>query len=74
MQVDIYQYARMPTRSGVFVVMSNNELSDMDGLISDINSRMKPLVLTRSAFVREAIAEKIARLRGKVELSDEADK
>lgn len=74
MQDDIYQYACMPTRSGVFVVMSNNELSDMDGLISDINLRMKPLTLTRSAFIREAIAEKIARLRGKVETSDGGSK
>lgn len=56
----------MAKKNVVYVVIPRNEWSEFNSLLEQINARIHPARLSKSAFVRAAIWEKLERMRAEV--------
>ena len=56
----------MAKRVRIALELDEQMAADLDRIVERMNTNMAPLQLTRAAFIREAIREKVAKLKSQI--------
>ena len=56
----------MSKRVRIALEIEENLAAEVDRIVAKMNTTMAPMTLTRAAFIRDAIQDKVATLKGKI--------